>query len=283
MRNFLPILFVSVSFPMFCVSALDYPHNENYYKPSTSWSTLVVGDTFRTLQNTAFAVGETLDYDVTYGPIVAGSATIYTSSYESFNDRKCYKVEFTMRSAKFFDVFFKVRDYYSSLIDVDGLFPWKFEQHIREGGYKKDFEAWFDQQHHTAKTSTGGPYDILPYTQDAVSTFFFARTLNYDTMKVGQEVQFTNFYENRVYPLSVKYLGREDVETKAGNFHCQKIEPVIVEGGLFKNTGKIVVWITDDSLKVPVKVQTQVIIGSVAAELVSYSGLAGAMTAKFEE
>ena len=73
----------------------------------------------------------------------------------------------------------------------------------------------------------------------------------------------------------------ENVETKAGKFHCQIIEPIIVKGGLFRNTGKIVVWITDDSLKVPVKVQTQVTIGSVVAELANYSGLAGTLAAKF--
>ena len=237
-------------------------------------------DSFRILPNVAFTVGESLDYDITYGPIVAGSATISTTSYEFYAGRKCYKVEFTMRSAKFFDIFFKVRDYYSSLIDTAGLFPWRFEQHQKEGGYKKDFEAWFDQRDHTAKTSEGGPYDIPPYTQDAVSTFFFARTLNYDTMKVGQEVHFTNFYENKVYPLDVRYLGQEEVETKAGKFHCQIIEPIIVKGGLFRNTGKILVWVTDDSLKVPVKVKTQVAIGSVDAELVDYAGLAGPLTAK---
>ncbi len=240
-------------------------------------------DTLRSLPNTAFSVGEELEYDINYGPIVAGSATISTPAYEIYNYRKCYRVEFRMRSARFFDLFFKVRDYYSSLIDSSGLFPWKFEQHQIEGGYKKDFEAWFDQENHTAKTNEGGPYEIPPYTQDAVSAFFFARTLDYDTMKVGQEVHLTNFYENKVYPLDVKYIGEENIETKAGKFRCQIIEPIIVRGGLFKNTGKIVVWITKDSLKIPVKVQTQVVIGSVNAELASYSGLAGPLTSKLDK
>ena len=84
-----------------------------------------------------------------------------------------------------------------------------------------------------------------------------------------------------MYPLDVKYLGKEDVHTKAGKFRCQVIEPVIVKGGLFKNTGKITIWITDDSLKVPVKVKTDVVIGSVIAELTSYSGLAGPLTSKY--
>jgi len=240
-------------------------------------------DTLRSLPNNAFTVGEKLEYDIIYGPIVAGSATISTPVYEFYNNRKSYKVEFTMRSAKFFDIFYKVRDHYSSLIDVNGLFPWKFEQHQAEGGYKKNFAVWFDQINHTAKTSEGGPYDILPYTQDAVSTFFYARTLDYDTMKVGQEVHFTNFYENKVYPLDVKYLGEEDIKTKAGKFRCQIIEPVIVKGGLFKKTGKIVIWVTKDSLKIPVKVQTRVAIGAVNAELVSYSGLVGPITARLDK
>jgi hypothetical protein len=100
-------------------------------------------------------------------------------------------------------------------------------------------------------------------------------------MKVGQTIHFSNFYQNKVYPLDVRYVGPENVETRAGKFHCKKIEPIVVKGGLFKNTGRIMVWITDDSLKVPVKVEAQVVIGSVAAELVNYSGLAGPLTAKF--
>ena len=235
----------------------------------------------RAIANHAFTVGEKLKYDIHYGPIAAGTATIEIPSYVYYAGRKCYKVEFTMRSAPFFDFFFKVRDYYYSLIDAKGLFPWKFEQHIREGGYRKDFTASFDQCSHTATTSAGGPYVIKPYTQDAVSTFFYARTLDYDSLKVGAEIHFSNFYENKVYPLDVKYLGKEDVHTKAGKFHCRVIEPVIVKGGLFKNTGKITVWITDDSLKVPVRVKTDVVIGSVVADLTSYSGLAGPLTSKY--
>ncbi len=235
----------------------------------------------RILVNDAFTVGEKLNYDIYYGPINAGSATIETPSYMYYEGRKCYKVEFSMRSAPFFDIFFKVRDYYYSLIDVQGLFPWKFEQHIREGGYKKDFVAWFDQCNHTARTSEGGPFIIQPYSQDAVSTFFYARTMDYDTLSPGAEIHFSNFYQDKVYPLDVKYLGKQDIETKAGRFHCQVIEPVIVKGGLFKNTGKITVWITADSLKIPVKVKTEVVIGSVVAELSGYSGLAGVPTAKY--
>jgi hypothetical protein len=284
MKKIIPHFLICLILPAIFLSLSDSNSKRNPSNNTTSISDVRPdGDPIRAVSNKAFNVGEKLDYDITYGLIVAGGATISTPSWESFNDRRCYKVEFTMRSAKFFDIFFKVRDYYSSIIDSAGLFPWRFEQHIREGGYKKDFQAWFDQVNHIARSSDGGPYAIPPYTQDAISTFFYARTLNYDTMNAGQKVQFANFYNDKVYPLDVKYLGQQDVETKAGRFHCQIIEPIIVNGGLFKNTGRIVIWITDDSLKVPVRVQTQVAIGSVNADLVAYSGLAGQLTARLSK
>ena len=55
---------------------------------------------------------------------------------------------------------------------------------------------------------------------------------------------------------------------------------MVKEGGLFKHDGDIIIWLTDDNLKVPVKVRTKIIIGYVEAILTSYQGLAGELTAK---
>ena len=54
----------------------------------------------------------------------------------------------------------------------------------------------------------------------------------------------------------------------------------MVEGGLFKNEGRIVVYMTDDERKIPVKVSTKVLIGSIDGELASYSGIKGPIAAK---
>ncbi|MGB9592034.1 MAG: DUF3108 domain-containing protein [Candidatus Kryptoniota bacterium] len=239
------------------------------------------GEKFRTVINDAFKVGESLNYGVYYGPVRAGTAEISVPALEYVEGRRCYRIEFSLTSAKFFDIFYKVRDKYVTILDAQGLFPWRFEQHIREGGYKHDFIAWFNQLNHTAMTSEGGPYPIKPYTQDIVSVFFYARTLDFTHLKIGEKIHFENFYDNKVYPLDVKYLGVQDVETKAGKFHCQIIEPIIVEGGLFRTKGRIVAWLSDDRQRIPVKVQAEVLIGSVNAELESYSGLTGNPASKF--
>ena len=103
------------------------------------------------------------------------------------------------------------------------------------------------------------------------------RTLDFSNLKKGDIIQLTNFYNTKVYPLDVIYHGKEIVELDMGKFNCVKVEPIIREGGLFKTSGKIFIWLTDDKIRVPVKVQTQIIIGSINANLINYKGLQGSL------
>ena len=108
----------------------------------------------------------------------------------------------------------------------------------------------------------------------------YARTLDYSSLKVNDLIHLHNFYKNKVYDLDVKYLGKETVEVPAGTFECIIVEPLVKEGGLFKHEGNIIVWLTDDELKMPVKVRTKVVIGHVEAKLTKYEGLAGELASK---
>ena len=99
-------------------------------------------------------------------------------------------------------------------------------------------------------------------------------------MKIGDKVHLENFYKDKTYPLDILYRGKETISVKAGKFDCIILEPLVMEGGLFKSEGSIVVWLSDDTLKIPVKVKTKVLIGSIDAELSSYTGLAGELKAK---
>jgi hypothetical protein len=99
-------------------------------------------------------------------------------------------------------------------------------------------------------------------------------------MKVDDIIPMKNFYKDKVYDLNVKYLGKERITVDAGTFDCIVVEPLVQEGGLFKSEGSIVIWLTDDDLKIPVKVKTKVVVGSIDAELTKYEGLAGKLVSK---
>ena len=234
---------------------------------------------FRVLENNAFDVGEKLTFSINYGPITAGVAEMYIPSMKKISGRETYYVTFKVNSLPSYDPFYKVRDRYVTYIDKEALFPWRFEQHIREGGYKRDFSAFFDQRRGIAKTSEGS-YEIPENVNDIVSALYLTRTFDYSELKPGDKLHLQNFYKDKVYPLDVIYHGKETVSVEAGTFDCIILEPVVVEGGLFKAEGNIVVWLTDDVLRIPVKVKTKVIVGAIDAELSGYEGLKSAMTAK---
>ena len=236
-------------------------------------------DNFRKMENKAFKEGEKLTFDVKYGFVTAGIATMQIPSIKRISGRDAYHVTFEVNTVPSFDMFYKVRDRYETYIDKEGLFPWRFEQHIREGKYSRDFAAFFDQRRGKAKTSEGS-YDIPLYVHDIVSAFYFARTLDYSDLQVGDKIQLKNFYKDKVHDLDVKYHGKETITVPAGRFDCIIVEPLVREGGLFKSEGNIIVWLTDDDIKMPVRVKTKVVVGSIDADLTSYEGLKGPLKSK---
>ncbi len=229
----------------------------------------------------AFAVGEKLLFDVNYGIITAGYAEMTIPQFDTVLGNSAYKVQFNVRSTPTFDFFFEVRDRYETYLDSAGIFPWKFEQHIKEGKFKRDYTALFDQKNHKAKTDEGD-FDIPAYVHDIMSAFYYARTIDYSGFKVGQRVNLRNFFKGKTNPLDIKYLGKQKITVDAGTFNCIIVEPMVREGGLFKSEGRILIWLSDDERKIPVKVNTKVIIGSIDAELKEYSGINGALKAKVQ-
>lgn len=246
---------------------------------SAAVATINAQDNFKKMENKAFKEGEKLTFDVKYGFVTAGIATMQIPAIKRISGRDAYHVTFEVNTVPSFDLFYKVRDRYETYIDKEGLFPWRFEQHIREGKYSRDFAAFFDQRKGKAKTSEG-EYEIPENVHDIVSAFYFARTLDYSGMQVGDRIHLKNFYKDKVYDLDVKYHGKETIKVPAGEFNCIIVEPLVQEGGLFKNEGNIIVWLTDDDIKMPVRVKTKVVVGAIDADLTSYEGLKAPLKSK---
>lgn len=243
--------------------------------------TMAVVPEFRAIPNKAFTVGERLVFDVGYSFIVAGEAVMSIPRIDTIEGRACYQVLFTVQSTPSFSWIYKVDDRYETMVDVEGLFSWRFSQRIREGSFSRDFEASFDQRNHIASAG-GKEYPIPPYTHDIISAFYFARTIEYTGMRPGQKTFLHNFYKDTTYSLAIKFLGYQRIEVDAGKFDCVLVEPLIEEGGLFKAEGRIIIWMTNDDRKIPVKVSTKVTVGSIDSELREYSGINGPINAKVE-
>ena len=220
----------------------------------------------RTIENLAFGVGEKFNFEVKYGFISAGTATMEVLGLVEYNGRPCYQVSTTARSNSFFSSFYHVEDRVESIVDAAGLFAWRFEKHLREGSYSSDRQYEFDQINRRVvyKNDT---LDLAPFVQDALSTLYYVRT---QPLEVGKSFYLDNFIDGKKYHLEVKVLKREAVTVEAGTFECLVVEPITQSVGLFKHEGQLKVWLTDDRLRMPVLMKSKVIIGSIAVELIDY-------------
>ena len=220
----------------------------------------------RTVENMAFGVGERLHFDINYGFINAGTATMEVQNLIEYNERPCYQIVTRALSNDFFSTFYKVEDRVESIVDAVGLFSWRFEKNLREGGYKADQMYTFDQERNLVFYDDDS-LSTAPVVQDALSALYFVRT---QTLTVGQSLYVDNFTDGENYPLEVRVVKRETIEVDAGRFDCIVVEPVLQAAGVFKHEGRLKVWLTDDRLKMPVLMKSKVLVGSISAELTDY-------------
>lgn len=238
----------------------------------------------RMAPNNAYQTGEKLRYRLRYGMVVGAETEIAVPRETAMHGRPCYHIQFTARSLPFFDSFFKVDDQYETFIDKEGQFPHYFKQHVREGKYSRDDEVEFFHDKGIARSVIRNQeFPLDTYAQDIVSAYFFVRTLDLRSVKNGGTVSLKNFSDDKIYPLQVKILRRETIETDLGLFKTIVVEPLVQGAGLFKSEGKILVWMTDDDNKIPIKIAIKVAIGSINAEISQIEGARNPMKAKIED
>lgn len=221
----------------------------------------------RYVDNVAFGAGENLSFDVNYGFINAGTASLEVTRLIEYEGRPSYQIISRAQSNSFFSTFFPVDDRIESIIDAVGIFSWRFEKNLREGNYRADRQYSFDQRNHFTvyKDDT---IAVEPYVQDALSSLYYVRT---QPLEVGKSVFLPVFVDGRKMDMEVKVHRTEQITVAAGTFDCLVVEPMTSSVGVFKNEGKLTVWLTDDRLRMPVLMKSKVLVGSISAELTDYS------------
>lgn len=229
----------------------------------------------RTISHNAFQPGEKLTYILHYGFVNAGEATLHLErSGDSIQGRPILRAVGRGRSIGAFSTFYKVDDYYETWFDEQGVFPWVFIRRVSEGGYEFSQDYKYYQHKQQVKTQENKVHEVPAGVQDMLSAFYFARTIDYSKAREGDEFTIDCFLDNELWPLKMRYMGKETIKLRNGKFKCLKFQPVVQEGRIFKTNDDLNVWVTDDANHVPVLVQAKVLVGSIKMELSGYEGLA---------
>ncbi|MBD3368550.1 MAG: DUF3108 domain-containing protein [Candidatus Eisenbacteria bacterium] len=217
-----------------------------------------------------FGVGERMTFDLTYGFITAGKAVMSIPSTEVVSGYPCYHIVSIAESVPWFSTFFRVRDVAESHLDVRELVTRRFEKSLSEGDYRAHDLVLYDQERHIAvyPERDGRVVPLSLDAQDILTSLYYVRMMD---LEVGTPVFIENHADKKNYPLRIDVLERDRISVPAGTFDCIVVEPVMRVAGLFRHKGSLRVWLTDDDRHVPVLMRSKVVIGSISAELTSYT------------
>jgi len=235
--------------------------------------TLLMAATLFSIQNQ-----EKLSFNIRYGFISAAEAELY-AQYIIHTDSiytepiDALKVTSKAETYSFFDVFFKVRDMIVSISEQDNGLAIFYEKNLREGGYKQRRLHYYDRENQNCiyqkwsygkkKFSTKN-IPIPQNTYDFLGAFYYIRQ---QELAVGDTLRMTMSGDGTTFDANVVVHKREKLKTIFGKKYCLKIEPQLAGETIFKNTGKIYIWLTDDEYKIPVKMESEVRFGSFVADL----------------
>jgi hypothetical protein len=211
-----------------------------------------------------FGPGESLRFSIEYGLVKAGTAWLEVGPMETYKGRSCYHLISRAESNSFMTRIYKVRDRIDSLIDADGLYSWRYKKRQREGGYERDYDILYDPPRGRARYADGTTLDSAPYAKDGLAAFYYIRHM---PLVVGKDIPVAHHSDRRSGDILVKVHKRETVTVPAGTFDCFVVEPVMEEGGLFKSSGRLTIWVTADARRIPVLMKSKIPVGSVDAIL----------------
>jgi hypothetical protein len=222
----------------------------------------------------AFNFDEQLKFKIKYGIISAGYATLSVQDSVVYRNKKCVKFLSTTRTNSTFDHIFKVRDFTESTWDPQKQISYKFLKKLNEGKYHQyrihlyypNINASYYLRYSFKKSKFKQTrMDIPVNTQDVLSAFYSVREKK---LIPGKKIVVNVTVDGVNYPATILVHKIVKLKTMYGKIECVPIEPLLQSEAVFKQNGKILIYLTNDDYKLPVLLESKVIFGSFKAVLV---------------
>lgn len=225
---------------------------------------------------------ETLRYRVTYkwGLInkQAGTATLTIT-----DNGDTYTTRLTAASEPWADHFYQVRDTLNGIINKANFAPLFYEKLAHEGGeFKHDIVrfSYVGQnvtgdcyRRHVKKGNEriSPPLKLNAYgtTVDMLSSFYYMRSLPFESWATGHKETITIFSGKRKEALTFQYKGIETVKVNDHEYRCYHITFIFTGDGSKKTSDDMDAWITADSSRIPVQLEGKLAVGKVRCFLIN--------------
>ncbi|KPK81933.1 MAG: hypothetical protein AMS25_04295 [Gemmatimonas sp. SM23_52] len=216
------------------------------------------------LATVPFGVGERFDYRVKFGPLKVGKAFMEVARIDTVAGHPTYHLISVIQGST---PFYRLDDRQESWLDVYQLASRRYLQDSHQGSYTRFREYELDLENGTYTRNDGASDSIPANALDQASFVYFLRTV---PLEVGATYEWNRYFRFDRNPVILRVLRRERVKVPAGEFSTIVVQPIIKTRGIFSEGGEAEIFITEDELRMPVKVKSKLAVGSVTLELTEY-------------
>ena len=196
-----------------------------------------------------FPVGETVDYDISWGIFTVGKATARAEWLER-DGRRLLALTVEGKSNGIVEKLYPVDLFLQTILEPVSFLPLSFEKKSREGRHRYHEMTAFD---HAAKkghwesrlSSKQKDFDIEADTRDLMGLMYWIRK---DPIRAGETRQYRVMTDEKLYELIVEAGQAERVNLENyGKVACIKMEPKGKFNGMFVRKGRMWLWLSDDA------------------------------------
>ncbi len=219
-----------------------------------------------------FSGAETLHYSVSWsGGVKIGD--IYMEIRPEKSKRDAYTIAAKVKDYGPLKLMYPVDDTFRCFVSGPMKLPYRYEV-LQKEGYRKDIKRLteYDQQLRSVKYQRNQEpqqqFDLTGTVYNEFASFIITRALR---LKDGKEVVVPTFADKKRHEIQVSLLKREQRNTLFGKKGTLKVQPKMHFKGLYNKSGDTILWLTDDTCRVPVEIHSRIAVGSLVAELVEYT------------
>ncbi|MDL2241975.1 DUF3108 domain-containing protein [Bacteroidales bacterium OttesenSCG-928-L03] len=241
-----------------------------------------------------FKTGESVKMEVKfkYGVVIKGGTFESRIDLTSFQETPAIKSTLLLNTNSFFDGIYKMRDTLISYADCNSIIPLHHWRSVNEGG-KHFFEEMTVHAHgdtyskvrviRTEKGKVKVDKILESHTPgfDLPNLFIYIRTLDYNSLTIGQTFHFSSFFGKRKTDIRCTYKGQQVVEkSKKLKYKTRKFSFDIMDEAFTESKDAIEIWVSDDENRLPIKLKAKLKIGAAEGLITSYKGLKYPFTAE---
>ena len=207
---------------------------------------------------TTLVVGERLEYDVKFGRVRVGRGSMEVLETTDVRGREAWHTLFAVRGGI---PFFRVDDRLESWIDTRSFSSLRFAQRTNEGRYHRERRIELFPERETMLESGDGEQEepTVHEPLDEGALLYYIRTL---PLEDGDVYSLDRYFRPDRNPVRLEVLRRERIQVPGGTFDTIVIRPTIRSSGIFAESGRAEIWVTDDARHLLVQMTAKLSFGT---------------------